>query len=335
MFELSVPRLRKVTRGEVAFGEPPSAAVPRLRKTTRGVAALASPRVPELLLRRDCGRRLEGWLLWRAPECRSYFCATIAEDDSRGGCFGEPPSAGVTFAPRLRKTTRGVAALAGARMSELLLCRDCGRRLEGWLLWRAPECRSYFCAAIAEDDSRGGCFGEPPSDCCATIAEDDSRGGCFGEPPSAGVTFAPRLRKTTRGLSALASPRVPELLLRRDCGRRLEGWLLWRAPECRSYFCAAIAEDDSRGGCFGEPPSAGVTFVPRLRKTTRGVAALASPRVPELILRRDCGRRLEGWLLWRAPECQSCFCAAIAEEDSRGGCFGEPPSAGVAFVPRL
>ena len=50
MFELSVPRLRKVTRGEVAFGEPPSAVVPRLRKTTRGVAALASPRVPELLL---------------------------------------------------------------------------------------------------------------------------------------------------------------------------------------------------------------------------------------------------------------------------------------------
>src|ERR1043165_10257906 len=215
MFELSVPRLRKVTRGEVAFGEPPSAAVPRLRKTTRGVAALASPRVPELLLRRDCGRRLEGWLLWRAPECRSYFFAAVAEDDPRGGCFGEPPSAGVTFLPRLRRTTRGVAALASPRVPELLFCRGCGGRPEGWLLWRAPECRSCFFAAVAEDDPRGG---------------------CFGEPPSAGVAFLPRLRRTTRGVAALASPRVPELLFCRDCGRRLEGWLLWQAPSARGVW---------------------------------------------------------------------------------------------------
>src|ERR1043165_8758817 len=69
---------------------------PRLQKTTRGVAALASPQVP------------------------SCFFATIAEDDSRGGCFGEPPSV------------------------KLLFFRDCGGRLEGWLLWRAPECQRYL-----------------------------------------------------------------------------------------------------------------------------------------------------------------------------------------------
>ena len=40
-----------------------------------------------------------------------FIWAAIAEDDSGGGYFGEPPS------------------------SELLFCRDCGGRLEGWLLW--------------------------------------------------------------------------------------------------------------------------------------------------------------------------------------------------------
>src|SRR3954471_20214139 len=105
--------------------------------------------------------------------------------------------------------------------------------------------------------------------------------GCLG---CLQVSFLPRLRRTTRGVAALASPRVP------------------------SCFFAAIAEDNSRGGCFGEPPSAKLLFLPRLRRTTRGVAALASPRVP------------------------SCFFAAIAEDDSRGGCFGEPPSAkGICF----
>src|SRR4051812_41033448 len=96
------------------------------------------------------------------------------------------------------------------------LGRDCGGRLEGWLLWRAPECRSYFFAAIVEDVSRGGCFGENPSYFFAAIAEDDSRGVCFGETPSAGVTFLPRLRRTTRGVAALGSPRVPELVFCRD-----------------------------------------------------------------------------------------------------------------------
>src|SRR3954471_22689004 len=100
--------------------------------------------------------------------------------------------------------------------------------------------------------------------------------GCLG---CLQVTFLPRLRRTTRGVAALASPRVP------------------------SYFFAAFAEDDLRGGCFGEPVSADLlfcrvgrgrlegwlfgradecrfTFLPHLRRTTRGVAALASPRVP-------------------------------------------------------
>src|SRR3954471_4039430 len=224
--------------------------------------------------------------------------------------------------------TRGVAVLASPRVPSLFFrrgcggrlegwrlrrapeCqvfrRDCGGRLEGWLLWRAPECQVYFFAAIAEDDSRGG---------------------CFGEPPSAQFFFLPRLRRTTRGVAALASPRVPSFFFRRDCGGRLEGWLLWRAPEYQVCFFAAIAEDDSRGGCFGKPPSAKFLFSPRLRRTTRGVAALASPRVPSFFFRRDCGGRLEGWLLWRAPECRVSFFAAIAEDDSRGGCFGKPPSA--------
>ena len=88
------------------------------------------------------------------------------------------------------------------------------------------------------------------------LGRGDSRGGCFGEPLRVEFSFLLRLRRTTRGVAAFASPRVP------------------------SYFFAAIAEDDSRGGCFGEPPSA------------------------ELL-----------------------FFAAVAEDDSRGGCFGEPPSA--------
>src|SRR3954467_7226621 len=86
---------------------------------------------------RDCGGRLGGWLLRRAPECQVNVsrlrrtprgvaasasprvpseCVTIAEDASGGGCFGEPPSA-------------------------KLMCRDCGGRLGGWLLRRAPECQ--------------------------------------------------------------------------------------------------------------------------------------------------------------------------------------------------
>src|ERR1041385_2604486 len=115
--------------------------LPRLRRTPRGVAALASPREPGLF-------------------------AAIAEDASGGGCFGEPPSA-------------------------KLICRDCGGRLGGWLLWRAPECQVSF----------------------AAVAEDASGAGCFGEPPSARLVL-PRLRRTPRGVAALMSPRVPRGVLR-------------------------------------------------------------------------------------------------------------------------
>src|SRR4051812_22869712 len=98
----------------------------------------------------------------------------------------------------------------------------------------------------------------------------------------------------TRGVAALASPRVPSFFFRRDCGGRLKGWLLWRAPECQVSFFSAIAEDDSRGGCFCEPPSAKFLFSPRLRRTTGGEAAFASPRVPSFFFSPRLRRTTRG-----------------------------------------
>src|SRR4051812_23832065 len=111
----------------------------------------------------------------------------------------------------------------------MLLLPRLRRRLEGWLLWRAPECQVAF-VVIAETTRGVAALASPrvPS-CFCRDCGDDSRGGCSGEPPSAKLL-------------------LPRLL------RRHEGLLLWRAPECQVAF-AAIAE------------------------TTRGVAALASPRV--------------------------------------------------------
>src|ERR1041384_2634394 len=104
-----------------------------------------------------------------------------------------------------------------------------------------------------------------------------------------------RLRRMSQGVAAAASPRVPN-------------------------FYVAIAKNASGGGCCGEPPSAkflcrdceerlggGVLrrgpacqiFMSRMRRTPRGVAAAASPRVPN-------------------------FYVAIAKNASGGGCCGEP-----------
>src|SRR3954469_22048975 len=99
--------------------------------------------------------------------------------------------------------------------------------------------------------------------------------------PSSGVVLGielvmPRLRKTTRGVAALASPRVPSCFCR-DCGDDSRGGCFGEPPSAK-FFCRDCG-DDSRGGCFGEPPSTKL-LLPRL------------------------WRRLKGWLLWRAPECQ-------------------------------
>src|ERR1041385_7100817 len=129
----------------------------------------------------------------------------MAEDASGGGCFGDPPGAKLMF-------------------------RVCGGRLGGWLLRRAPECQVNVPRLWRTP--RGGAGSARPRvpSYCAAIAEDASGGGCFGEPPSA-------------------------KLMCRDCGGRLGGWLLRRAPECQ-------------------------VIVPRLRRAPRGVAALARPRGP-------------------------------------------------------
>src|SRR4051812_49936883 len=62
-----------------------------------------------------------------------------------------------------------------------------------------------------------------------------------------------------------------------DWEESLGGWLLRRAPECQVY-------------------------VSRLRRTPRGVAASASPRVPSYVSKLR--RTHRGWLLRRAPEFQ-------------------------------
>src|ERR1041385_8117779 len=153
--------------------------------------------------------------------------AAIAEDASGGGCFGEPPSA-------------------------KLLCRDCGGRLRGWLLRRAPECQ--VSVPRLRRTPRGMAASASPRvpSYCAAVAGAASGSGCSGGPPSAKLLC----RDCGGRLGGWLLRRAPSAkLLCRDCGGRLGGWVLRRAPECQ-------------------------VNLPRLRRTPRGVAASASPRVP-------------------------------------------------------
>ena len=45
--------------------------------------------------------RMRSALLVRGCPEYCVVWAEVAEDDSRGGCFGEPPSAGVTFGGKI------------------------------------------------------------------------------------------------------------------------------------------------------------------------------------------------------------------------------------------
>src|SRR4051812_46855822 len=104
-----------------------------------------------------------------------------------------------------------------------------------------------------------------------------------------------------QGVVSSASPRVSRFFVSRECEGRLGEWLLRRAPECQDLLKVASARDTSGGGCFSEPPSVKLFCKSRVRGAPRRVGASASPRVSRFVVSRECGGRLRGWLLRRAP----------------------------------
>src|SRR3954465_8005823 len=144
-----------------------------------------------------------------------------------------------------------------------------------------PPSADVVLVVIAKNASGDGCCGEPPSAnfCLCRDCEEHLGGWLLRRAPECQFLFMSRLRRRPRGVAGAATPRVP------------------------IFVYVAIVKNTSGGGCCGEPPSANFClcrdceeglgvwlvrrppecqflFMSRLRRTPRGVAVAASPRVP-------------------------------------------------------